>query len=393
MQAAFERASGEPEPDIGTDTPPASNPFFAEWALDAAVRNLAVSGKRVDIVSARGDVPVPVSPWLSAPAGLGAVWSVWDHIHCFDTTPAGTSDAATVLDAVLGHVNGRGAAMLRWAGLPTDTPFYRNLIRHVRDAGLHHESARARSRPLLVSADPVGSDVEAIRLGGKRMAEFRRRRRRLEDMGTLAVQVHSGSHDADVWIGDFLELEASGWKGENGTAIACDPGERAFFEQFMLAAADRGNALVCSLELDGHPVAMTANLRSGLGAWGFKTAYRDELSRYSPGVLVACETTMHVLEEPSLAWMDSCIDDDFGVVGTLWHRRRETVDLMISTRPSGNWLPGAAKMALNALRLARTVQSAAVRSLERSISRIVTGITSIVVLPEIPTVVLMTASI
>lgn len=372
---------------------PADNPFFEKWALEAAAQHLAEAARPVDVVSAANGSAIPLSRWLNAPAALGSVWTVWDHIHCFDTTPTGAADAASVMDCVLGHLNENGASMLRWSGLPTDTPFYRELMLYLDRAGLQFESTKARARPLLVASDASGSDAEAVRLGGKRMAEFRRRRRRLEEMGALLVRIHSGAHDAGRWMDDFLDLEASGWKGESGTAIACNASERAYFEALMLDAAARGRAYVCSLELDGRPIAMTANLRSGNRVWGFKTAYRDELSRYSPGVLVACETTVRALEDPSIAWMDSCMESDGGMVGSLWHGRRETVDLMISTRRSSNWLPGAAKMALNALRLAKSVQSAATRSLERSISRIVTGITSIVVLPEMPTVVLSTAII
>lgn len=369
---------------------PADNPFFEKWALEAAAHHLA--DRPVDVVAAADGSLIPLTRWLNAPAALGSVWTVWDHIHCFDTTPA-AANAAAVMDSLLGHLNENSASMLRWSGLPTDTPFYRELMLYLDHAGLQFESTKARARPLLLAGDAGESVADAARLGGKRMAELRRQRRRLEEMGKLSTRIHSGVHDAGVWISDFLELEASGWKGANGTAIACNAGEHAYFETLMLEAAAQGKALICSLELDGRPIGMTVNLRSGDRAWGFKTAYRDELSRYSPGVLVACETTLHALEDPSIAWMDSCMENDGGMVGSLWRGRRETVDLMISTRRSSNWLPGAAKMALNVLRLAKTVQSAAARSLERSISRIVTGITSIVVLPEMPTVVLSTAII
>ena len=329
----------------------ADNPFFEDWALAAAIRHLAPADRPVEFAGAApGAGGIPLVRWLNAPLALGSVWSVWDHIHCFDTTPVGGPDYTASLDETFAFLRQRGASLLYWRDLPTDTPFHARLVRYLAEAGLRFEVTRSRRRPLLRTRDPGSFDAGAARLEGKRMAELRRRRRRLEEMGRLGAAVHRDSHDACAWMRDFLRLEASGWKGEAGTAIACNDGERAFFEALMREAAARGRTFVCSLELDGEPIAMTVNLRSGEGVWGFKTAYRDSLSRYSPGALAAFETTLAALEDPSIAWMDSCMDHEDGVLRGLWHGHRETVDLMIAAGRSGNWLPGLARAALTTLR-------------------------------------------
>lgn len=333
----------------------AGNPFFEDWAIDAAIRHLPHGRGAVEIVGqAPGCAGIPLVRWLNAPLAPASVWSVWNHIHCFDTTPAGAVDPAALLDATFAFLRRRGASLLYWQGLPADTPFHARLVEYLADAGLRFEATKSRRRPSLEARDESSFDAAAARLEGKPMAEFRRRRRRLQGMGRLDTVIHRGPHDPEMWMHDFLRLEASGWKGDAGTALACDGGEHAFFEALMRGAAARGQAFVCSLELDGKPIAMTVNLRSGEGLWGFKTAYCDSLSRYSPGVLAVCETMLAALSDPSIARMDTCMDHEGGVSGKLWRDRRETVDLMIAAGRGSNWLPGLARAALTALRGVRT---------------------------------------
>ncbi len=255
----------EPVKAVHELAPPAANPFFEEWALEAALEHLAPSSAEIELVrigepgSPRAALPL-VRSWR-APFGIGPIWSVWDHIHCFDTTPPDHSEPGAVLEAVFEVLSRKRASMLRWTGLPTDTAFYEALIRHLDRTGLEYRRTRTRSRPVLSAGGALGRGE----LNGKRMSELRRRRRRLEEIGKLEVRFHQGTHDADAWMRDFLALEASGWKGVHGTAIACNPDEHRFFESLARAAAARGKVLVCSLLLDGRPIAMTVNLRTGNG--------------------------------------------------------------------------------------------------------------------------------
>ena len=386
-------------PELGSAI---ANPFFENWALEPALEHLAAG--EVELVGV-GDTQhlgaaLPLVRWGSAPTGMGPVWAVWDHIHCFDTTPRHCEPDA-LLDAVFGFLSRNRASMLRWTGLPTDTPFFEHLIRYLERNGLQFQRTGTRLRPVLTANNGGSGGLE-----GKRMSEFRRRRRRLEETGKLDVHVYDGAHDADEWMNDFLELEASGWKGAHGTAINCSRNERLFFERLMRGAASHGRALVCRISLDGRPIAMTVNLRAGSGIWGFKMAYDAEFARYSPGVIAVSETAAYARSEPSITWVDSCMDHDEGPAGALWHERRQVVDLLISARPSANWLPRTASLALDTYRVARGKvaalwnpdrravrgQPVLARTGESRVSRIITGITSIVVLPDMPTVVLLTAS-
>src|SRR6266568_3867726 len=106
-------------------------------------------------------------------------------------------------------------------------------------------------------------------------------------------------------------LEALGWKGERGTAIARDPRTIAFYRGLARAAGDGGWLALRSLDLDGRPVAMHFGLLHR-GVYSLpKPAYEERLGACSPGqllvreVLAECEARQ--LREldflgPDMAW-------------------------------------------------------------------------------------------
>jgi CelD/BcsL family acetyltransferase involved in cellulose biosynthesis len=118
-------------------------------------------------------------------------------------------------------------------------------------------------------------------------SHLRRAKRQLEDQGTLALK-HFNSADPEA-LEKFYTLEASGWKGKEGTAIKCDPYTRQFYDAIAQAAARDGYLSLDFLELNGKPIA---------GHFGFnlrgryflaKAGYDEAFRRYGPGQLLVHE--------------------------------------------------------------------------------------------------------
>lgn len=321
-----------------------ANPFHERHMVEAAAHRLAGRHERLHLLagSAPWEPVLPLYKLLDTPAG--SCWSVWNHVHALDTTPGDGSDFPALLDRLFVFLRERRASLLRWATLPADTPFHQALESWLRKEGLGFHVTKRVERPILDAAAPNGEAEFRERLGGKRIREFRRCRRRLEELGALTLRTIDAPHDASIWVKDFLDIEQSGWKGERGTALACNGSERAWFEAVSRRAAAEGRVLVYSLELDGQPIAMAVNYRSGPRVWCFKTAYRAELARHSPGALLEYESTLAALADPGIAWIDACTADNSGLMGTLWHDRRPVVDLLIATRRSSNLPVGAAAL-------------------------------------------------
>jgi hypothetical protein len=321
-----------------------ANPFHERSLVEAAMRHLA--GPREQVRLLGGDRPwepaLPLSRLVGTP--LGAVWSVWSHVHALDTTPGDADDYPLLLDRLFRFLRERDASILRWATLPADTQFYGVLTDWLEESGLEFHVTKRIERPVLDAAAANAEAAFADWVGGKRAREFRRCRRRLEEHGRLSLRVIDGPHDAQQWIGDFFEIEQSGWKGARGTALACSAAESTWFDTVTSRAAAEGRALVYSLELDGRPIAMSVNYRVGGKVWCFKTAYSAELSRHAPGALLEYESTLAAIADPGVDWLDACTIDDNGLMGALWRDRRPVVDLLIATRRSANTPAGAAAL-------------------------------------------------
>jgi len=58
---------------------------------------------------------------------------------------------------------------------------------------------------------------------------LRRFRKKLEKVGHVSIEVRKGSAASEDLLPEFLALEASGWKGRNGTAILNDPNATHFY--------------------------------------------------------------------------------------------------------------------------------------------------------------------
>ncbi len=152
-----------------------------------------------------------------------------------------------------------------------------------------------------------------------------------------------------AWTEAFLELEAGGWKGRHGTALGCQASHREFFARLTREGYARGQVELLGLFLDGKPLALKCNLRSGATAYAFKVTFAEDYARFSPGLHLELFNVEHLHGRPELEWMDSCADPDHFMIDRLWLDRRsvQTVvystgrfpgDLVVSLLPALRWL-------------------------------------------------------
>ena len=88
---------------------------------------------------------------------------------------------------------------------------------------------------------------------------------------------------------EAFAVEAAGWKGRAGTALACDPVRQAFFRRYADAACRRGMLRIGFLRIGDIPVAMQLGVEWGGRFWLLKIGYDEGFSRCSPGLLLMVE--------------------------------------------------------------------------------------------------------
>jgi hypothetical protein len=187
-------------------------------------------------------------------------------------------------------------------------------------------SARALFRP--------AADAEIFlnfALNGKRRKEFRRLEKRLSESGRLEYRALRASEDPAPWIEWFLGLEAKGWKGEEGSAMALHDDRRRYFEEISTGAHKCGKLMMLGLFLDDRPVALKCNFLTGRGSFAFKIAFDEEFARSSPGVLLEIENVRRLHEIRELSWMDSCAIPKHFMINRLWPDRRTIDTFVVST--------------------------------------------------------------
>ncbi len=127
-------------------------------------------------------------------------------------------------------------------------------------------------------------------LDRKHVKELRRLRRRLEEQGQVRFELLEDT----AHLGECLEMESAGWKGESGTSIASRPETLAFYSEVTSWAARRGTLRIAFLRLDERPVAFELLIEDGGVLYDLKGGYDEELRRYAPGQLIAAELIAYV---------------------------------------------------------------------------------------------------
>lgn len=158
-------------------------------------------------------------------------------------------------------------------------------------------------------------------LDGNTRRELRRKERRLKEAGRVEYVRLAPGGDVARWIEDFLRLEASGWKGKAGGALACSAAGRRYAEALFRGAFERGRLLAGGIDLDGRPIAREMCLVAGEGAFSFRIAYDEALGRYAPGLLGELHTVRVLHEHPVLQWVDSATGSENVTIGKLWKDR------------------------------------------------------------------------
>ena len=111
--------------------------------------------------------------------------------------------------------------------------------------------------------------------------------RQLSAEGSLVLQRHVTAEAAVLQ--SIYEVERSGWKGREGSAIACHPELRQFYDEVARQAARHGYLSLYSLELNGRPVAVHFGLTHRGRYFLPKPAYDESYGRFAPGQLLMHE--------------------------------------------------------------------------------------------------------
>ena len=311
------------------------NVFYEPWMLLPALEAFA-PGANVGVVLVllhdRGDASAPATlgalfplEWIPRFKGLDvSAVTLWQHPHCYDCTPLVRADAAALCLAELFRWLRRGRASaslaeLKW--ISGDGPLHAAVCEAGSDLGLLEYTVEAFERGLWRKDGGAAAGPPSA-VSGQLRRQLRRKERRLQERGRVEHVVLRPGDDIRRWIDEFLRLEASGWKGERGTALGCSDAARSFFSSVATSAFRRGRLLMLGLNVDGQPIARRCAFVAGRGAFAFKTGYDERFAQFSPGALLELDNVSQLQTLPDVEWMDSCATPDNLLVNRIANDRR-----------------------------------------------------------------------
>jgi CelD/BcsL family acetyltransferase involved in cellulose biosynthesis len=212
-----------------------------------------------------------------------------DHSQRFDLwlDPGPAGDAA--VRALVAHLARRGDwDALELQSVPCGNGAAARLVTAARAAGLPVGDWRSMVSPYL-SLPATTAELER-RLGSKFRGNLRRRAKKLEaEVGPLTLERVDGSAEGallDSALDEGFGLEAAGWKGELGTAIACDPKLRARYRALAHVFATRGQLACYFLRAGERRVAFHFAVVDDDTYYLFKPGFDPGLASYGLGHLL-----------------------------------------------------------------------------------------------------------
>lgn len=220
-------------------------------------------------------------------------------------------------------------------------------------------------RPVLRSPAAGEAAPWPASLGAKRLADARRKRRRLgEHLGSpvRVVDRIAGSADVLATVDEFVRLEGAGWKGRAGSSLSETPALGRAFREACLRWAAAGRLSVLALEVDGVTLAMRCAVRSGTGFFLLRIAYDESYGRYGPGVLLELDTGRHFLDLPGVERMDPCCAPTNSFYPDFLPERLPVATALTALRADGRAALAAQPLLRRSVRVARRARSLARRA-------------------------------
>ena len=212
----------------------------------------------------------PVNRWAgrfdaicsAGPDGEAAIQATWNYVKTLDSW-----DVLQFRDAVAGSATSRLAAAAQADGLST---------------------IQMEDRPTPYVAIPTDPALlKQLPVNARLRRQLRQIRRELEEKGA-SLKLHRLQTADPAALARFYELEASGWKGRERTAILLY-GRKPFLDEVAESAARIGYFTLYMLELNGQLIAGHYGFTHRGCYYSVVVAYDENFKQYSPGHLIIDE--------------------------------------------------------------------------------------------------------
>jgi CelD/BcsL family acetyltransferase involved in cellulose biosynthesis len=272
-----------------------------------------------------------ISLWRACKIPLPALVSA-DPYGTLGTPPLDRDMAEDAVAGLMQQARHAGAHALVLRDMSLDGAAMKAFTEVLRRGGMRPRPLRSHLRACL---DATRDADELLRdaLGTKKLKELRRQRHRLAEHGEVRFDVARTPDEIAAAAEIFLRLEASGWKGQRGTALVQHDGDAAFVRRATADLAKSGQCEIVTLSAGETPVAAAIVPRHQDRAFYFKLGVDEQFAKLSPGVQLTLDLTRHLCADPAIALVDSTANADHPMINPIWRGRLAIGDVLIPLRP------------------------------------------------------------
>jgi len=302
-----------------------------------AIQHLACSNVRVLVVELNtGDESllvglVPIVEKANFRLPFKSV-EIWRHDQSFNATPLLHKDhAVEAWRAICKTILSNGYSLISLDTVSAAAPF-NSVLQEVEQSEAQFRIQRdSFERAAFTPCDSSELYIKQY-VPKKSHNNTRRLMRGLEKLGDVTWEFSSPESDYESLAKRFMRIEASGWKGKKGTALASNPSTKNFFLSLIEKCSGLGKARFLTLLLDKKPIAMICNIQSGNFVYSYKTAFDETYAKYSPGIQVEMKKLEH-LHRDGIQRSDSCSAPDNQAMNRIYGQRASFQNLFLSLEP------------------------------------------------------------
>ena len=215
--------------------------------------------------------------------------------------------------------------VLNLPSLDAEGPCYAALLKALGRRGIEPLVLSTLSRPYVTRES-------GVKRSGSTRKKLRQDFNRLSGLGTVEVVNDRTPAGVRQAFETFLALEKASWKGDRGTALLSREADSAFVRRLIENLAERGDASVAQLRVNGEVVAAQVLMYGGNTAYTWKTAFDAAYAKYSPGALLVDKITDELLAGAEIQAINSCAAES-SFMGHLWSGRRSMADMLVDIGP------------------------------------------------------------
>jgi CelD/BcsL family acetyltransferase involved in cellulose biosynthesis len=308
------------------------NPFYEHWMLLPAIECLGeASGVEVLFVYQETKL-VALFPLQKVNKIRGVPlphYRLWFHRHCYLSSPLiRRGQESEALQALFDWLKSKRRAALAWNWAGADGPIFTAFeALSQRHGWVVYRSGYERA----VLRDRAGGEgYITATISGRHRRDFTRLEKRLAETDEVSYRLADGQMETQAWLEKFFELEASGWKGREGTAMKCDPGDREFMARIVESARALGKARLSLLSAGDTALAAKCEFVTNKSCFSFKVGFDEKYAKSRPGILLEF-WLLRQMGQLDCKLFDSCSQPG-SMFERIWVDRRKIATLLVATR-------------------------------------------------------------